>query len=634
MKNYKDIMHSVEKYPLLITLCFFVICAYVSFFHHNYWTFDQDGIAYLWAGNEILADNGKNVGLPNAPIGGPVIYSALNLIFNDGFSVMRAISVISGTGMVFFSYYIIRNIFNSKIALMGQLFFTFNPWLGLYSIQAANELLSIFVIFVSLFFITKKELNSVDVMITGILIGVAFMMRLQVIIILITIIVFLIIKNTKSITNYLYVGLVVTCFLIAASPLFFYNYSTHGNIIDTDSNFYIASHSKYRTIQWVDQLYEGTGKGILYGVFVDVDLFQKNYFYNLFSSLPNNLFYFDITVNSALIPTIPLVSLIPVLGGAIYSLKPQLNKTNIIAIICTASITTLVILLTGDINVHFFAIIIMPILVLGIINYNNSKKNFLPLLILPVVFSFFMSIIPIRAPQHFSLIWISVSVFAGIFFMEIIPKFYSKLRKVQHNKSNIETLFPLKIGLVVLIVIILLLNFVYSFVMFVLKSTDESFNNINKFINLINTGKLDGVGIEVKQIANFLSKQPRIENSYVMTSNFNYPFYAESKWIHVDFSEGPKNDSVENYITRKNWKEWEIYVSNIHSAPMDRQNIYHPIPDYLIIPPIVYSERSILQSHEYLNALRYYDNTEIPENFKVIFRSDRGTIIYKIDHQK
>lgn len=78
----------------------------------------------------------------------------------------------------------------------------------------------------------------------------------------------------------------------------------------------------------------------------------------------------------------------------------------------------------------------------------------------------------------------------------------------------------------------------------------------------------------------------------------------------------------------------EIYISNIHSAPMDRQNIYKPIPDYLIIPPIEYSERSILQSHDYLNALSHNNNTEIPENFEVIFRSDRGTIIYKIDHQK
>ena len=107
-----------KKFPLLITLVFFVITIYVAFGVHNYWTFDQDGIQYLNGGKEILKGNGKNVGLPNAPAIGTIIYAGLANVFGDGFSVMKSISVLSGTGIVFFSYYITRNIFDSKTALI------------------------------------------------------------------------------------------------------------------------------------------------------------------------------------------------------------------------------------------------------------------------------------------------------------------------------------------------------------------------------------------------------------------------------------------------------------------------------------------------------------------------------------
>ena len=95
-----------NKYPILVTIAFFLITSYVAAFHHNYWVVDHDGQNYLYAGQEILAGNGSNVKLHNAPIGGPVIYAFLNQFFDNGFGVMKSIAVLSASGAVFFSYYI------------------------------------------------------------------------------------------------------------------------------------------------------------------------------------------------------------------------------------------------------------------------------------------------------------------------------------------------------------------------------------------------------------------------------------------------------------------------------------------------------------------------------------------------
>ena len=80
---------SEKKIPILVTIVFLLVTSYVAAFHHNFWVIDHDGQVYLHAGQEILAGNGNNVELHNAPIGGPVIYAVLNLFFNDGFSLLQ-----------------------------------------------------------------------------------------------------------------------------------------------------------------------------------------------------------------------------------------------------------------------------------------------------------------------------------------------------------------------------------------------------------------------------------------------------------------------------------------------------------------------------------------------------------------
>ena len=112
-----------NKYPILITIGFFLVTTCVSFFYHNFWTaFDQDGLIYLSAGQQILAGTGNDVSLPNSGPAGPILFAALEMITNNGLFATKIVSIFSGTAIVFFSYHVFRNIFDYRIAIVSQLF--------------------------------------------------------------------------------------------------------------------------------------------------------------------------------------------------------------------------------------------------------------------------------------------------------------------------------------------------------------------------------------------------------------------------------------------------------------------------------------------------------------------------------
>ena len=626
---------AIQKFPLLITFCFLIIVSYVAFFHHNFWIVDQDGIIYLIAGEQILNGDGKNVFLLTAPVGGPVLYAGLNSVFNDGFFTMKLVSVLSSTGMVFLSYNIMRNVFDSKIALVGQLLFAFFPWVGLFAIQAENEMFPLFLVMFSLYFITKKHLGIYEIIIIGSLIGVAFMFRAQPIVVLFTAIIYLLIRNSNIRVNLYHVGLILVFFIIFVSPLIIYNYSIHENLIDVDSNFYIAGHSKYQTPEWRDEVLRSIGKGTLEGISVDFNLFLKNYFYNQFSSIPNNLFGFDNKVNSSLIPFIPYIGLIPVLGGIIYILKIRPNKINSIVLVSASSLTALLIFLAGNFDTHFFAVIAVPLLILGIINFRNACRNFTPLLILPVVFTVTLSIIHLRAPEHFLIILISVIAFSTIFIMEAIPKI------IRIKTKNYHDLFSGNVKIIIIIIILLILvgNLGYSYVTFKIFSSGIPFTNIQDELSFLSqNNQIEQIGLGWKPLIDELKKQPGIEHSVVMTSYFYLPYHIQSELVYASFNEGPENDSIENYILRKNWSDIELMYSNAHSKPIDRHNIVNPIPDYIIytprILPILEHGWQTPDQLEYLKILSDPNNKEIPPNFELIYQSNlpQKVIVYKINH--
>ncbi len=624
----------LQKYPLLITLVFFLIIVSVDIFYHNYW-FENDGIYFFRIGEQILAGEGENIKTPDAPVGGTVIYGILNLILKDGFTTVKIISVLSGTGIVFLSYYITRNIFNSKIALAVQLFIAFNPRIILDSVQAMNELLPIFLILVSLYFITKKDLKLYDLMVCGIFLGIASTIRFQGLAVLISLSIFLLIRNKQIKINLSYFLTLAVFFIIAFSPLVIYNQHTYGNFLGSDSNFYMLTNWKYQTPEWHQSVQNNIVAGKSEGILLDPILFLKNYFYNLLYHNPNKLFNFNSINNISIIPQIPFLGIIPVMGGLFYLMRKKMDRTNITALIGIGLVTTFFVFLFKELETYFFAIIIIPVLVIGILNIREFPKNFLPLLILSTVFFLIISTVPVGKADHLFAMLIVIPILSSIFFIEVIPRILVKIKIIKYFKN--ETIHKTSIFI---IIIFLASNLVFSYVLmyYSLHNEDTHGGLKDEFLKLLKKREPSREsGFEYKQIGDVLSKQPGIENSYVMAGGAYYSHYAHSKFLYTTLQEGVKNDSLNKFITRENWTPYDRYISNIVSYPSDRFDIYHPIPDYLIYNPLGANAIDPWNTNntqfENLKILSNPDDPRIPTNFELLFKSNfTGTVVYKINH--
>ena len=130
--------------------------------------------------------------------------------------------------------------------MLGQLFVVFTPRIGILSLQTLNEIIPIFLIFGSFFFITKKNINLKHIVIIGILLGTAFTFRYQSGLILIAFVIFLLIRNKQIKKNLLFAGLLLIIFTLIIGPMLIYNFQTHGNLIDSNSSFEQMVKSKYK----------------------------------------------------------------------------------------------------------------------------------------------------------------------------------------------------------------------------------------------------------------------------------------------------------------------------------------------------------------------------------------------------
>ena len=615
-----------KKYPVLITVGFFLVTTCISLFYNNFWTiFDQDGLIYLSGGRQIIAGVGENTSFLNAGPAGPVLFASLESVLKDSLFSTKIVSILSGTGIVFFSYMVFKNIFSTKIAIVGQLFVAFNPWIGILSISSVNDLFPIFMSVFSLYFITKKDIKLTDVVFSGVILGIGFMFRYQPMIFLLAIIVFLIILKKRPGFKISAVGLLIVLFVLCCSPMLLYNYTVHDKIIDSNSNYYLSSHAKYYTQEWKDFLLNNMGKNSG-AIFSNPDLFIKNYFYNLFYGQPSNLFGFENKVSASLIPAIPILGAIPVLGGLIYSLKIPASKKTFITILSTVTITTALVFLLGDFKDHFFAIIIMPVIVLGFQNIQKVDKKFLLLIIMAIIFSIIMAHLPLRSYKHFIYLWIFLAPLCSIFFVSVIPKLIFKIQNSKPSTKILENQKSTKIIILVTISLILLVNLGYSYVTLEVITTGNSVDTVIENLNSPFSEKINPNKHDLDNIRTILGSQHDIENSYVMSMYLGFAEIVGAKTERVLFTEGSEGDSIDNYITRKNWKSWQIYFSNINSAPMDIHNLNHPIPDYLIYSPKSFHLES-------LKVLVDPTNPKIPQNFELLYKSPySGTTVYKINH--
>ena len=632
-----------NRYPLIITLAFFLVFAYITFFHHNYWWSDVDGAFYLQKGQQILSGDGSNVKISQAPVGGPILYASIDSFVNDGFLVMKTIALLSCTGIVFVSFYIIRNIFSFKIAIVGQLLVAFTPRLELNAILAMNEMLPILLTFISLFLITKKHTNLRHLVIISAILAVAVMIRYQPVLIFLGILIFVLIRDKKIRINVTHAIIMIGVFLIMLSPLLVYNYSTYGNIMDSDPELYLLVNSEFQTTESSGILENNLTNEVISGSIYLQETFWENYFNNMLHHNPSLFFNFNSAEhNLSVIPIIPFVGMIPVLGGLIYYLRLKWDKKNYIILFSSIIITTVSILLIGNFEKQFFAIIIIPIIILIILNKKNINNSLLPLLIVSIVFSVMISIIPLHNAKHWFPMWIIAPTLTALFIVEVIPKIYSKLINITNNKKKI-----IKSDKIIIMTLILLLIINIGFSSEVLKFYiyEDKYDGIkNQLIKTFSGVPLQERGIDIKEMGDFLSKQPNIKNSYVISHWWSIAYYADSKLIYTDFKEGVEGDELNKYVTRENWSSYDIWWSNINSHPADRYDLLNPKPDYIVYEPNTTSlleSKQLKKSNTFENLGQYKDleiladigNPSIPGNFELIYISNNtGAVIYKINY--
>ncbi len=456
------------------------------------------------------------------------------------------------------------------------------------------------------------------------------MIRYQTFPIVIGFLIYLLIRDKKIRKNLPLALLFVSSFLVGCSPLLIYNYSMFDNLIDGNPNFYmISAVPLIHTEEWEKQV-QIQDESFFSGITADFNLFFKNYLFNLFYHNPDRIFNLSGGIdNISPIPAVPYIGIILIFGGLIYYLKPDYNKKFWFSLILSAIAITIIISLLGMLETYFFAIIIIPVFALGIFSFKKIQKNFLPLLVAAVTYSLIISIIPIARAEHFFSAWIIFPVLTSLFFLELIPRVF--FRKNESKQINLKHSSSVKTIIISSIILLLIVNLAFSYkLMGMIEYGDKSYDGIIAEIKKIFDRKQPGlhIGTELKLIGEVLSQQPNIENSYVMGNDWALIYYSQSKLLYADFVEGDEKEGLRSYITRENWSETDIYISNMFSIPSDRNDIYKPVPDYLVYTPNV-----LIASPENLKILENPNDPEVKSFMELLYKSKLGTLVYKINHR-
>lgn len=620
--------------PIIITTIFGVVSSYILFFHHPYW-FEFDGILYYKAGVQILTGDGYNVKQFDAPIGGPVFYVMIDFFVHDIFLTMKIITILSGVGIVFFSFFIVRNIFNYKIALLTQILTVVNVQLLWTSTHIMNDIFPFFLISVSLYFITKQELKLIDLIIVGVLFGISSMMRIYAIIGFISILIYLLIRRDIYKIKISHLIVFSLFFIISISPLVVYDYLTHGVLHDSDPSLFIIRSFAFQTPEWHNAMQEAIINEQPFNIFLDFKLFLTNYFYQLFFWNASILFNFYQLDNISIVPIIPFIGMIPVVGGIISCLNLRIERNILITILVTTIISFMLILIFGDFRNHFMVLIALPLISIGIIKIREVKENLLPLLIFPLIFLLIVAMGALGRGYQLFPIFISISILSSIFIIETIPKIISKILK-RREKRLTQKITVSVVVIVITLLIMVNLGYSYKVLQYSLYDNVTVSSLENEIYGLSHQNeKIIEKGWEYKIIGDILSQQPKIEDSYVMATHDAYSFYSNSKFLYTDFIEGKTNNSINDFMLRKDWTEYERVISNLHSMPIDRHDLFDPKPDYLIFEPKNHTISYFLtpRSEELNRILSDPNNKNIPDNFKVMYQNkETGRILYKIEH--
>ena len=167
-------------------------------------------------------------------------------------------------------------------------------------------------------------------------------------------------------------------------------------------------------------------------------------------------------------------------------------------------------------------------------------------------------------------------------------------------------------------------------------STDSKFDILDSLL----AGELKNSEEDVRKIIQLLKQDENIEDKFIMTSEKTYAYHTNAKLIYAQFTEGSPDDTIEDFITKKNWSDYERYFSANNSIPF-----YHNIdmiqtPDYLI-----YNYSNIIDDpnttwykndDSHIIILQNPENPDIPKFLNSIFLStggNGGVVVYEVNLQ-
>jgi hypothetical protein len=574
-------------------------------------------IDYYYAGQQTLYGDRESVYLASTPIGWSVLLASADSIVNDVFITAKLFSVVFATGILVLSFFIIRNVFDKKLALLVQTIIAVTPFFHVEAILTHSEMLPVFLIFLSFYFITKKKLSGRDLILCGVFLGLASMLRYQAILVAISCLPFFLIQYKKIHLSKTLLFLIF--FIVAFSPLLIYNFITFGTFIESDPSLYFTAFDQVTEDPEWEKTFAERSTGVNTNMLFEVDKnFIENYFHNLFVSNPHRMFQFTHDIqNWSPIPFFQYIGIPIILGGAIAVFNRHIEKKEIIFLV-TISFIILIFLIMSGYTEYFFASIIIPVLVLGIRSIKQIEQNVLPLLIIPVCFFIMISIITIKHPFDLFGILLIPATLTALFIVKGIPKII-QFKQLPDKKTNY-----IKIIMIFIISIIIISNLIYSYELQATLLFNDNFDWKDIFRN--HNYQLS-TAYEIKEIGEMLSKEPNIENKYIMTDGNAFAYYANSKYVFVRFDEGPQDATIMEYVAREGWSDFELAFSNIECIPNDRYNIYNPLPDYLIY----LDKQNKIPS---LRVLQNPDDPNIPKNFELLYKNDKsGIFVYKIEHK-
>ena len=167
-------------------------------------------------------------------------------------------------------------------------------------------------------------------------------------------------------------------------------------------------------------------------------------------------------------------------------------------------------------------------------------------------------------------------------------------------------------------------------------STDSKFSILDGLLS----GELKSSEEEIRKIIQLLKQDENIEEKFIMASGKSFTYHTNSKLIHSTFTEGSPDDTVEDFIRKKTWSYYELYISANNSLPPHNDLYVNQIPNYLIY---TYSNFSAdpnttwyNKDKSYIKILENPEDPNIPKFLNPIYSSafgNGGIVVYEVNLQ-